>query len=123
MAGEGYYPAPSPFRTGLACRCPRCGRGRLFAGLFRLAAVCPVCGLDYGKTDPGDGPAAIVILLLGAIVALLAVLTELWFEPSLWLHAVLWPPIILGGAVLMLRPMKATLIALQFRHRSGEAHD
>ena len=123
MAGEGHYPAQSPFRTGLACRCPRCGRGRLFTGVLTLAGTCPVCGLDYAKSDPGDGPAAFVILLLGAVVALLAVLTELWFAPSLWLHAVLWPPIILGGAVLMLRPMKATLIALQFRHRSGEAHD
>ena len=123
MTGDDYYPALSPLSTGLACRCPRCGRGRLFAGVLTLAGACPVCGLDYAKSDPGDGPAAFVILLLGAIVALLAVLTELWFEPSLWLHAVLWPPIILGGAVLMLRPMKATLFALQFRHRAGEAHD
>ena len=123
MTGEGHYPVQSPVRTGLTCRCPRCGRGRLFAGVLTLAGACPVCGLDYGKFDPGDGPAAFVILLLGAIVALLAVLTELWFAPALWLHAVLWPPIILGGAVLMLRPMKATLFALQFRHRAGEAHD
>ena len=123
MTGEGHYPVQSLVRTGLTCRCPRCGRGRLFAGVLTLAATCPVCGLDYGRSDPGDGPAAFVILLLGAIVALLAVLTELWFAPALWLHAVLWPPIILGGAVLLLRPMKATLIALQFRHRAGEAHD
>jgi uncharacterized protein (DUF983 family) len=30
---------------------------------------------------------------------------------------VLWGPFIVIGAVLMLRPFKATLIALQYRHR------
>jgi uncharacterized protein (DUF983 family) len=27
-----------------------------------------------------------------------------------------WTPLILGGAILMLRPLKAGLIALQYRH-------
>jgi uncharacterized protein (DUF983 family) len=34
-------------------------------------------------------------------------------------HALLWPPIVLGGAILMLRTFKAILIALQFRHRAA----
>ncbi|MBM3478975.1 MAG: DUF983 domain-containing protein [Alphaproteobacteria bacterium] len=38
------------------------------------------------------------------------------FAPPLWIHAVPWPIFVLGGAVAMLRPSKATLIALQSRH-------
>jgi uncharacterized protein (DUF983 family) len=30
---------------------------------------------------------------------------------------VIWPPVILVGAIAMLRPLKAGLIALQYRHR------
>jgi uncharacterized protein (DUF983 family) len=28
-------------------RCPNCGRGRLFRGVFRMLPVCPECGLSY----------------------------------------------------------------------------
>ena len=110
------YPPPSPFRVGLACRCPRCGRGSLYAGFLQLAPGCSVCGLDYAKADSGDGPAVFIVLILGAIVVALALWVEIVYEPPFWVHAVLWPPLILGGALGMLRPAKALMIALQFRH-------
>src|ERR1700690_2761684 len=28
-------------------RCPNCGRGRLFRGVFRMLPSCPECGLSY----------------------------------------------------------------------------
>jgi uncharacterized protein (DUF983 family) len=28
-------------------RCPCCGRGRLFRGVFRMLSRCPECGLSY----------------------------------------------------------------------------
>jgi len=74
------------------------------------------CGLDFSAEDAGDGPAVFVIFFLGLIVVGLAALVELKFAPPLWLHAVLWTPLILGGAILLLRPLKAGLIALQYRH-------
>src|SRR5882724_4708239 len=115
-----YRGTPSPFRTGLACRCPRCGRGRLFSGYITLRPACPECGLDYGPADSGDGPAVLIILVLGAVVVTLALIVEAKLEPPMWVHAVIWPPLILGGALALLRPLKATMIALQFHHRAGE---
>lgn len=109
----------SPWRAGLLCRCPRCGEGPLFAGLLTVAPLCDGCGLDLAAQDSGDGPAVFVILVLGALVVGLALAVELIFAPPLWLHMVLWPPVILIGAVALLRPFKATLIAFQYRHRLG----
>lgn len=83
-----------------------------------VQVVCPACGLDYAQVDSGDGPAVFVILILGAIVTALALWVEMRFEPPIWVHVVLWLPFILGGAILLLRPFKATLIALQFRHKA-----
>ena len=114
---EDWYPPVSPFAAGLACRCPRCGRGRLFAGLLNVAPRCEACGLDLAQHDSGDGPAVFVILILGFIVVGLALWVELAYEPPFWVHAALWAPLILVGALLLLRPFKATLIALQYRHR------
>ncbi len=121
MAAGGYHARRSLLATGLACRCPRCGRGRLFKGFLGLRERCEACGLDYSKADAGDGPAVFVILILGAVVVFLALMVEIEYQPPLWLHALIWPPLILGGAIAMLRPMKATMIALQYRHKASES--
>jgi uncharacterized protein (DUF983 family) len=117
---EDWYPPVSPLAAGLGCKCPRCGRGRLFAGLLKVADKCEACGLEFAKHDSGDGPAVFVILILGFVVVGLALWVELAYEPPFWVHALLWVPFIVIGALLMLRPFKATLIALQYKHRWSE---
>jgi uncharacterized protein (DUF983 family) len=116
LPGEN-FPVVSPLRAALACRCPRCGEGRLFSGLLSVRKTCEACGLDLSAQDAGDGPAVFVILFLGLIVVGLAALVEIKFSPPIWVHLVLWTPLILVGAVVMLRPIKAGLIALQYRYR------
>jgi uncharacterized protein (DUF983 family) len=117
MQPEGRQFAPvSVLRATLGCRCPRCGQGKLFAGLLAVRPSCAACGLDLSAQDSGDGPAVFVIFFLGAIVVGLAAWVELKFGPPLWVHALLWTPLIVAGAIAMLRPLKAGLIALQYRH-------
>ncbi|MDJ0893628.1 MAG: DUF983 domain-containing protein [Alphaproteobacteria bacterium] len=120
--GREYFPRVSPFAAGLFCKCPRCGSGRLFDGFLTVAEGCSVCELDFSAHDSGDGPAVFIILILGFVVVGLALWTEMNYAPPLWLHAVLWPPLILGGALAMLRPLKATMIALQYRHFTEDFH-
>lgn len=112
------WPPLSPLVTGLACRCPRCGRGRLFAGYLRVVERCEVCGLGLQAHDSGDGPAVFMIFILGFIVVPLALWVEARFEPPLWMHAILWTATVLGGTLGLLRPMKALMVGLQYRHRS-----
>ena len=112
-----HFPAVPLLRVAFACRCPQCGKGRLFSGLLSVRPACAVCGLDLSAQDAGDGPAVFVILLLGMLVVGLAALVEINFSPPLLVHLLLWAPLILIGAVAMLRPLKAGLIALQYRHR------
>jgi uncharacterized protein (DUF983 family) len=110
----------SPFRTGLACRCPRCGRGPLFHGFLTLRPRCEACGLDFAFADAGDGPAVFVIFFAGLIVVFAALLTEILFHPPYWVHALLWGPLILIVVLVPLRPMKALMIALQYRFQAAE---
>lgn len=114
---ERFYPPVSPLAAALLCRCPRCGEGRLYDGLLTVAPRCTRCDLDLRAQDAGDGPAVFVVFILGALTVLLAILVEILFAPPLWVHVVLWTPLVVGGAVLLLRPLKAGLIALQYRHR------
>ena len=115
-------PAPTVYDSamrGLVCRCPRCGKGKLYAGFLTLRPSCKVCGLDYAFIDSGDGPAIFVIMLAGAIVVAAALIVEVKYQPPFWLHAALWLPLILVTTLLPLRSMKSLLIALQFHHKAA----
>jgi uncharacterized protein (DUF983 family) len=114
------HPTLSPIRTGLACRCPRCGKGRLFRGFLELRPCCEACGQDFAFADAGDGPAVFVILLAGFVVVAAALIVEFKFAPPLWVHALLWLPLILCATLLPLRPMKGLMIALQYHHKAAE---
>lgn len=105
---------------GLACKCPRCGKGKLYSGFLTLRPSCEFCGLDYAFIDSGDGPAVFIIMIAGAIVVACALIVEVKYEPPFWVHAVLWLPLILATTLLPLRSMKSLLIALQFHHKAAE---
>jgi uncharacterized protein (DUF983 family) len=116
---DDYYGEVSPFSAGLRCRCPRCGRGRLYKGLLSVAPTCTTCGLDLSAEDSGDGPAVFVIFIVGAIAMLVAFIVEQSFAPGPLVHLVIQLPLIVGLSIALLRPMKATLIALQYRHKTA----
>ncbi|HIA20984.1 MAG: DUF983 domain-containing protein [Alphaproteobacteria bacterium] len=106
----------SLFRSGLGCKCPRCGRGHLFSGYLIVADKCDLCGLNFQGQDAGDGPAVFIILILGFFVVGMAVLFEVVVAPPMWLHVLLWFPVTIGGSIWLLRPFKAVMIVLQYKH-------
>ena len=111
---------PSLVQTALAGRCPRCGQRTLFAGLIRFAPKCRACGLDFAAFNVGDGPAAFLILIVGALVTALAIVLKLTLAPPTWVHVLLWPPVILAAVLGSLRLSKAALLALEYRHSARE---
>lgn len=111
-------PPVSPLMAGLGSKCPRCGRGKLFNGFLDVAKECPACGLDYSGVDSGDGPAVFAILIIGFAVVGAALFVEIVYSPPYWVHAALWLPTIVIGSLAVLRPLKATLIALQYKYRA-----
>jgi len=118
LSGIGSHPPVSPLLAAVKGRCPRCGEGKLFAGLLSLVSRCGSCGLDLSGQDVGDGPVAFVVLILGATTVGLAILLEVLVAPPMWLQLAIWTPVILGGSILLLRVFKAWLVAQQFRHRA-----
>jgi uncharacterized protein (DUF983 family) len=107
-------------RSGLRGYCPRCGRGKLFAGFLALAPRCEHCGLDFSFADSADGPAFFVMFISGFIVAGSALAVELIYAPPYWVHAALWGPLILITTLVPLRPLKGLMIALQHHHKAEE---
>lgn len=110
-----------PVFAGLRGLCPRCGRGGLFDGLLGLRPACETCGLDYGFADSGDGPAFFVMTIVGLVVVVGALSLELSYEPPYWVHALLWPGLILVMSLGLLRPLKGAMIAVEYANKAGEA--
>ncbi len=106
-------------RLGLSCRCPRCREGDLYTPGLMSATIrdtCPSCGLDFKKSDSADGPAVFLIFILGFALVPLALIVDTAFSLPLWLHGIIWGVIALGLTIGMLRPIKAYIIALQYKH-------
>ena len=115
----------SPVWSAILGRCPRCARGRLFAGYLKISEACDNCNLGFSAHDAGDGPVVPVMLIVGPVVAGSSFWLEFSIQPSLWLHLVIWPPLILILCLGLLRPFKAIFIGAQFKFRSvnGEFPD
>jgi uncharacterized protein (DUF983 family) len=110
---------PAPLAMAIGGNCPRCGAHTLFDGWVRFAAKCRACGLDFDSFNVGDGPAAFLILIVGAIVTVAAITLELAAEPPFWVHAI-WIPVALALTIVGLRFGKAWLLGQEYRHRARE---
>ena len=86
---------------------------------MRFAPRCRACGLDFASFNVGDGPAAFLILIVGAILTALAVVVDLSASPPWWVHLV-WIPVGLCLTLGGLRLAKAGLIAQEYLHRARE---
>lgn len=106
---------------GVKPLCPKCRVGKLYPPGLRLdvVPVCANCGFEIGRNDSADGPAVLLIFLLGFALVPLAVLVDAVLEPPLWVHAILWTVATLALAIGALRPLKALVIYLQYRHRQA----
>ena len=111
--------APSLAEAVFHGLCPNCGARTLFAGLANFAPTCRACGLDFHRYNVGDGPAAFLILIVGAIVAVGAILLDQSFGPPWWVHLI-WLPIGAALTVYGLRLGKAALIYQEHKHRARE---
>ena len=113
-------PPPHPAEAALRGLCPCCGAPGLFAGFLRFAHRCPTCGLDYDAFNVGDGAAAFLILIIGAIVSVLAIVVELSVSPPWWVHVILWLPLTIGLTIVSLRFAKGLLLAIEYRNAARE---
>jgi uncharacterized protein (DUF983 family) len=111
---------PSPFATGLACRCPRCGEGPLFYGFLKPVSRCESCGEDLSFAAATEGPAVFIILIVGFVIVGAAATVEALFHPAPFVHLLLWLPSTVILSLVLLRPLKATMVALQYHNRAGE---
>lgn len=104
----------------MACKCPRCGQGALFDGYLSLRPLCRVCQLDYANADSGDGPAVFAIFIVGFVAVAVAFIVRFSMGAPIWLAFLLSTGIAIGLILVILRPLKATMVALQYVNKAAE---
>lgn len=109
MADGGLY-----LLRGMCGRCPACGEGKLFRAFVKVADRCSACGEDLHHHRADDFPAYLTIFLVGHLVVPLAMYVEIAYQPSYWLHAVVWGPLVIFLSIGLLQPMKGMIVALQW---------
>lgn len=114
------WQAPDTTQASLRGLCPRCGAPTLFAGAVRFSDRCSICQLDLAQFNVGDGPAAFLIMIVGAIITIGAVWLELAASPPFWVHILLWVPLTLALVIGLLRLAKGALLVLEYRNRARE---
>lgn len=117
---QANYPPIDPVQAGLSASCPRCGQGKIMTGMITLKDRCAACELDISQFEVGDGPAIFVIMIANFLVMGMALWVEFTFEPPLWLHAILWLPVIAAICILCIRVFKAMLLAQQYQKNASQ---
>ena len=111
---------PPIWRAALFATCPECGAPGLFDGAIQFRDRCPSCGLDYGRYNVGDGPAAFLTLIIGALLIALALGLDSALHPPLWVHVILWVPLTIVAVIYGLRVGKAALLASEHQRQAAE---
>lgn len=114
------FPPVSLVTAGVGGKCPRCGQGALFETFLGLKNCCDVCALDYAKADAGDGPAVFVMFIVGFVAVGVAFIARFAWYASIGVAFVIAGGVAIVLSLALLRPFKATLIALQYRHKAEE---
>lgn len=111
---------------GAACRCPACGKGRLFASYLKVASECRHCGEALHHQRADDAPAYFTMLIVAHLVVGGVLSLEQAVAPPTWVHLAIWLPMTLLMSLVLLPVVKGMLVALQWAlhmHGFGPGRD
>ena len=105
----------SPLLNGLLLKCPKCGIGSVFSKKTKVEKLCLNCKFPLEKHDIGDGAIYSSMFITAIFVTSFALITELKYSPPLWLHAILWIPMVFITSYFLLILFKSIFIAAQYK--------
>jgi uncharacterized protein (DUF983 family) len=103
---------------GLACRCPNCGKGKLFRAYLKVNETCPVCGEELFHHRADDLPPYLSIVIVGHVLIFAMLEIEMKFQDvnPLWYMATL-VPLAVALPLLLLPSIKGAVVGLQWANR------
>lgn len=111
--------------NGIKCRCPNCGKGKLFRAYLKVADTCSNCGeeLKWHKAD--DMPPYISIIIVGHVIIGIMMELESVAPQQPWVYLATMVPLALLMPLAMLPSIKGGVVGLQwanYMHGFDPAH-
>lgn len=117
LAHRAPRPVWQAIRRGLACKCPACGRARLFARYLKVRQACAFCGEELYHHRADDAPPYFTIFIVGHLIVPPLMWLEQTAQPAIWLHLVLWLPLAVVLTLWLLPMVKGAVVGLQWANR------
>ena len=108
---------PDAMLRGAKQRCPACGQGALYKSFLKVADECPNCREELHHQRADDLPAYVTMFIVGHIVVGLVMVVESHYAPELWVHALIWPALLLALSLFLLPRIKGAAVGLQWALR------
>ncbi|WP_417308519.1 DUF983 domain-containing protein [Devosia sp.] len=108
---------PRAIGNGILCRCPNCGKGKLFRKYLKVVDSCANCGeeLKYQRAD--DFPPYIAIFIVGHVLVGWMLHAEMSgpVDPTFYLWTMI--PMAILMPMIMLPSIKGAVVGLQWATR------
>ncbi|KKC38301.1 hypothetical protein WH87_10405 [Devosia epidermidihirudinis] len=102
---------------GMRCRCPNCGKGKLFYKYLKVVPTCSVCGEDLTAQRADDLPPYLTIMIVGHILVFVMLDMELRGAANPWVYIAIFVPLSIIMPLVMLPSVKGFVVALQWSRR------
>ena len=104
---------------GFKRTCPRCGKGKMFAGYLTPRESCESCGLAFEPLRADDAPAYFTVFLVGHIAIAGVLFTEQLGHPPMWVQS-LWAPVAVAMMAVFLPLIKGAVMGAIYSSRAAE---
>ena len=101
-------------QRGLFCRCPQCGKGKLYQSYLKPVNLCAVCSTSFKNIRADDGPAWLTILVVGHILVPLALHIFQATEWAVWQALTVLLSLAVLLVLALLPPMKGLFIGFMW---------
>lgn len=100
--------------NGIACRCPACGKGKLYSRYLKIADTCSNCGTKLSSARADDFPPYIAIFIVGHVLVGWMLHSEMSgpVNPMFYVWTMIPAAILLP--LVMLPSIKGAVVGLQW---------
>ncbi|CAN7279642.1 MULTISPECIES: DUF983 domain-containing protein [unclassified Devosia] len=102
---------------GTLCKCPHCGKGKMFRAYLKVADQCDVCGEELKHHRADDFPPYIAITIVGHIIIFLMLHMDMTYHVQPITYVITMIPLAIVLPLAILPSTKGSIVGLQWATR------
>lgn len=104
---------PAVFK-GMRCKCPSCGKGKLYRAYLKTRDECAVCGEEFFHHRADDLPPYLALVIVGHVLVAAMVELEMGLHVNATQYLIYLIPLAIILPLVMLPAIKGGVVGLQW---------